>query len=81
VGYPLAYGIATFWASRVRYEAPCYVIDGVVPPDEYAFGNNSAYTNVVAMISLMFGVEVLVLQFLQLPRLTSQFPSGLSGIR
>lgn len=32
-----------------------YVINGVIPPDEYAVNvNNSVYTNVVAMMSLRF---------------------------
>lgn len=48
-------GIAEFWASRVRESQGQYVIDGVIPPDEYAVDvNNSVYTNVVAKNSLEF---------------------------
>jgi trehalose/maltose hydrolase-like predicted phosphorylase len=35
-----------------------YVILDVIPPDEYAFGNNSVFTNVVAKISLEFAVAI-----------------------
>eukprot|EP01119_Soliformovum_irregulare_P008598 TRINITY_DN21702_c0_g1_i1.p1 TRINITY_DN21702_c0_g1~~TRINITY_DN21702_c0_g1_i1.p1 ORF type:complete len:726 (+),score=154.23 TRINITY_DN21702_c0_g1_i1:209-2179(+) len=52
-GFPMLQGIATFWASRVAVQGDQYVIDGVIPPDEYAVNvNNSVYTNVVAKISL-----------------------------
>jgi trehalose/maltose hydrolase-like predicted phosphorylase len=30
----------------------------VIPPDEYAFGNNSVFTNVVAKISLEFAAAI-----------------------
>jgi len=51
-GFPMLMGIATFWASRVAQDGDYYVIDGVIPPDEYAVNvNNSVYTNVVAKIS------------------------------
>ncbi len=39
--YPVVRGIAKFWASRVSFENGEYVINGVVPPDESSFGNNS----------------------------------------
>lgn len=35
-----------------------FVINGVIPPDEYAFGNNSVYTNVVAAYALQFAAYV-----------------------
>lgn len=36
-----------------------YVINNVIPPDEYAVGvNNSVYTNVVAAMALQFAIEV-----------------------
>jgi len=57
--YPLIAGVARFWSSRVVYDAirDQYLIDGVIPPDEYAVNvNNSVYTNVVASISLDFAV-------------------------
>jgi trehalose/maltose hydrolase-like predicted phosphorylase len=34
------------------------VILNVIPPDEYAFGNNSVFTNVVAKISLEFAAAI-----------------------
>eukprot|EP01125_Pyxidicula_operculata_P013065 TRINITY_DN4317_c0_g2_i1.p1 TRINITY_DN4317_c0_g2~~TRINITY_DN4317_c0_g2_i1.p1 ORF type:complete len:701 (-),score=160.28 TRINITY_DN4317_c0_g2_i1:239-2341(-) len=58
--FPVIYGIAEFWASRVEFNTTqgLYVINGVIPPDEYAVNvNNSVYTNVVAMISLDFAVN------------------------
>ena len=35
--------VSTFWASRVEYDSTndIYNINGVIPPDEYHFGNNS----------------------------------------
>lgn len=37
VAWPLASGIAQFWQSRVKLDTSgVYVIDGVIPPDEYA---------------------------------------------
>jgi trehalose/maltose hydrolase-like predicted phosphorylase len=50
-------GIADFWASRVEFDTDIeqYVINGVIPPDEYAVNvNNSVYTNVVASYSLSY---------------------------
>jgi len=58
--YPLIYGIAQFWASRVTYNPKLddYEILGVIPPDEYAVNvDNSVYTNVVASYSLNFAVN------------------------
>lgn len=60
VGYPLAYQTAEYWASRVEYNAENdrYVINHVMPPDEYHYPvNNSFFTNVVAKINLLFAKE------------------------
>jgi trehalose/maltose hydrolase-like predicted phosphorylase len=59
--WPIIEGIATFWASRVQLDTTTrnqYVIMNVIPPDEYAFGNNSVFTNVVAKISLEFATKI-----------------------
>eukprot|EP01132_Coremiostelium_polycephalum_P008602 gene8602-10589_t len=61
-GYQAIKGMAQFWASRVETSnqngSPIYVINDVIPPDEYAVGvNNSVYTNVVAKISLDWALE------------------------
>ncbi|KAK3093895.1 hypothetical protein FSP39_021562 [Pinctada imbricata] len=48
--------IANFWASRVEKQpgSDQYGVFGVMPPDEYHEKvNNSAYTNVIAKISLL----------------------------
>ena len=54
--------IAEFWSSRVQLETinseTFYVINGVIPPDEYHFGNNSVFTNAVAQLSLDFAIEL-----------------------
>jgi len=51
-------GIAEFWASRVSLENGQYVINGVIPPDEYAVNvSNSVYTNVVAQYSFEFAMD------------------------
>lgn len=58
--YPgLIKGSATFWMSRVRLNATDGTahIDGVIPPDEYAFGNDSVYTNYAVKIGLLFATE------------------------
>jgi len=63
----LASGIAEFWSSRADYDSTngVYVIDDVIPPDEYAdHVNNSVFTNVVAQMSLQFAIEIA--EFLQL---------------
>ncbi|KAK2553759.1 Protein-glucosylgalactosylhydroxylysine glucosidase [Acropora cervicornis] len=60
IGYPLVYETAEYWASRVEYDVASdrYVINHVMPPDEYHYPvNNSVYTNVVAKINLLFAKE------------------------
>jgi len=49
-----------FWSSRVALdEDGHFIINGVIPPDEYAVNvNNSVYTNVVAQYSLQFATQV-----------------------
>ncbi|EGG14804.1 acid trehalase-like protein 1 [Cavenderia fasciculata] len=68
-------GMAEFWASRVLFDTDTqqYVINGVIPPDEYAIGvNNSVYTNVVASIALEWAIEAA-----QLIGKTESIPAGL----
>lgn len=56
--YPAISAMADFWASRVKLRGSQYVIDNVIPPDEYQVGvNNSVYTNYVAAISLEWATE------------------------
>ncbi|KAL7058918.1 hypothetical protein AAHC03_013814 [Spirometra sp. Aus1] len=61
--------IGRFWTSRLSYseEKQSYVVEDVMPPDEYVSTcNNSAYTNAVVAIALsgpaklarLFGAEV-----------------------
>jgi len=60
-GWPLASGIAEFWASRVVYNdtTNTYDIDDVQPPDEFHVDvNNSVFTNAVAALSLEFAAAV-----------------------
>lgn len=60
VGFPLTYQTAEYWASRVEYdpEKDRYIINHVMPPDEYHYPvNNSFFTNVVAKINLLFAKE------------------------
>ncbi|XP_068683717.1 protein-glucosylgalactosylhydroxylysine glucosidase-like isoform X1 [Montipora foliosa] len=60
IGFPLAYQTAEYWASRVEYDVRYdrYVINHVMPPDEYHYPvNNSVYTNVVAKMNLLFAKE------------------------
>jgi len=60
IGYPLVYQTAEYWASRVEYDVANdrYVINHVMPPDEYHYPvNNSVYTNVVAKMNLLFAKE------------------------
>jgi len=58
IGYPLLSGIATFWASKVQKRGTQYIITGVIPPDEYVENvNNSAYTNAIAALSLLYAVN------------------------
>ena len=40
--------------------AAAYHIDGVIPPDEYAVGDDSVYTNYVSSVALAFAVEARV---------------------
>ena len=61
IGYPLVFQTAGYWASRVEYDVANdrYVINDVMPPDEYHYPvNNSVYTNVVAKMNLLFAKEV-----------------------
>ncbi|KAJ8308422.1 hypothetical protein KUTeg_013296 [Tegillarca granosa] len=56
--------IANYWTSRVVYneQKQLYEIPGVMPPDEFHSPvNNSAYTNVVAKISLLMTKDILPL--------------------
>lgn len=74
VGYPLAYQTAEYWASRVEYDAEHdrYVINHVMPPDEYHYPvNNSVYTNVVAKINLLFAKEAAEILGKKIPTLWS----------
>ncbi|CAH3016355.1 unnamed protein product [Porites evermanni] len=74
VGYPLAYQTAEYWASRVDYDAKQdkYVINHVMPPDEYHYPvNNSLYTNVVAKINLLFAQEAADILGEEVPELWS----------
>ena len=48
----LFFGISEFFKKKKKKS-------GVIPPDEYAFGDNSVFTNVVAKLSLEFAVELL----------------------
>lgn len=67
IGFPLAKGVAEFYAKRVtpraytvttQGSAPVYDMNDVMGPDEYAFPvNNSAYTNAAAAIALNFATE------------------------
>jgi len=60
-GYKLVQQTAEYWASRVQYRSDIdrYVINHVMPPDEYHYPvNNSVYTNVVAKMNLEFAVKV-----------------------
>lgn len=74
IGYPLAYQTAEYWASRVQYDAEHdrYVINHVMPPDEYHYPvNNSVYTNVVAKINLLFAKEAADVLGKEIPKLWS----------
>eukprot|EP01028_Stygiella_incarcerata_P003587 TRINITY_DN1736_c0_g1_i3.p1 TRINITY_DN1736_c0_g1~~TRINITY_DN1736_c0_g1_i3.p1 ORF type:complete len:765 (-),score=196.94 TRINITY_DN1736_c0_g1_i3:70-2364(-) len=60
VGYPILEKTADFWVSRVKQseQTGLYVINDVIPPDEYAVGvNNSAYTNAAVALALEFACE------------------------
>ncbi|KAL1518837.1 hypothetical protein AB1Y20_003114 [Prymnesium parvum] len=63
-GYPLASAIADFWVSKAAQgTGPDGVahIKHVIPPDEYATGDDSVYTNTVAKISLDFATKAATL--------------------
>ena len=63
VAWPIVNGSAVFWASRVALVDGQYVIDGVIPPDEYAVGvNNSGpcFHIVVAFGCVLHGFSVVV---------------------
>jgi len=51
--------IAVFWTSRAIFNSTLnqYVINDVIPPDEFHFGNNSAYTNAAVSLALSFATE------------------------
>jgi len=53
-GFALASGAADFWLSRVEEGATDGLahINRVIPPDEYATGDDSVYTNYVAAVAL-----------------------------
>ena len=67
IGFPLAKGVAEFYAKRVtprsytvttQGKAQAYDLNDVMGPDEYAFPvNNSAYTNAAAALALNFATE------------------------
>ena len=66
IGFPLAKGVAEFYAKRVTPRAyrvttrgnAQYDLNDVMGPDEYAFPvNNSAYTNAAAALALNFATE------------------------
>jgi trehalose/maltose hydrolase-like predicted phosphorylase len=59
LAYPgLVKGTADFWASRVDLDQNGVAhIRQVVPPDEFHFGSDSAYTNYVAKRNLLFADE------------------------
>ena len=44
IGFPLVYDICVFWESRVKLQGAQYVIDGVIPPDEYHTGVTTVFT-------------------------------------
>ena len=48
---------ARFWTSRVEWDVSVAHINHVIPPDEYATGNDSIYTNYAASRNLLFSAE------------------------
>ena len=59
IGFLIVYQSALFFESRVQFDKTknAYVINDVMPPDEYQYPvNNSVYTNVIAKLSLEFAV-------------------------
>lgn len=74
--------MAKFWASRVTPDAPGpgqYSIYHVIPPDEYAEHgvNNSAFTNVVAGITLRFATEAAKVLHQEAPAAWTKIADGL----
>lgn len=60
-GYEVIFQTATFWASRVEYDKrrDRYVINDVMPPDEYAHRiNNSIYTNTIAKLNIETAIKL-----------------------
>ena len=58
MAYPgLLRDTADFWASRVVWEGGQAHIKHVIPPDEYATGDDSVYTNFVAKQNLRHATE------------------------
>ena len=54
-GLALASSVAEFLVSRVRMDDEGVAhIDNVIPPDEYATGDDSVYTNYVSKSALLF---------------------------
>ncbi|ETO15584.1 hypothetical protein RFI_21780 [Reticulomyxa filosa] len=75
---PVIYDICDFWISRSIYNATCncYEILDVIGPDEYNTNvNNSVYTNVAAMMTINFGIQLLTYfgQNASIPAEWSQF--------
>ena len=59
IGFIIVYQSALYFESRVHFDQSknTYVINDVMPPDEYQYPvNNSVYTNVIAKLSLEFAV-------------------------
>ena len=59
IGFLIVYQSALFFESRVHFDHTknAYVINDVMPPDEYQYPvNNSVYTNVIAKLSLEFAI-------------------------
>ncbi|XP_032235851.2 protein-glucosylgalactosylhydroxylysine glucosidase isoform X2 [Nematostella vectensis] len=62
-GFPLVCQTAEYWASRAKVRtrdgSTEYVINDVMPPDEYQYPvNNSVYTNVGAKLNLEFALKI-----------------------
>jgi trehalose/maltose hydrolase-like predicted phosphorylase len=62
-------GTAAFWLSRATKsnEDGSWHINGVIPPDEYHFGNDSVYTNFAVMSVVNFTLEAASILNLSLP--------------
>ena len=72
-GFQLIYNAAEFWASRATYDEHVhngYVINDVMPPDEYQYPvNNSYYTNVLARLNLQLAIRYGELLQINIPEL------------